>query len=430
MSYTLYKTNGTLLTTVVDGSLENSTDLTFVGKNYSGYGTIVNQNLVKLLENFSGKAQPTRSLTGQLWYDTTAGKLKVNIGSYYKPIANIESGSTAPTNAVKTDLWYNESTEKLNFFNGSSWVVIGPQISGATANNLVEYASILDDGGTARNVLQHNIQGVDGSKITVAVTSPAEFTVNSSEGIKSNFFSVKKGITLAGTDPVTGVGSSNNVLWGNASNALKFNGFVSDDFIKRDSAQVRSTFTSTNDLGFNINNITRIRNEEGNTTISNLNPGAYYVSLKTNVGGGLIDILNVGINDSGVPTLLPTFNTAPNTPQVTNIGTLGKPFNSVYANSLNVQTGTITGHSIVPDGTADSTVGTSNNKFETIYATKVYATNVYTDSVVSDGKFAVAVYANTSLRDAAFGGTIPTGALVLCGNKFQGYDGSSWVDLN
>ena len=75
MSYTLYKTNGTVLTTVVDGSLDTTTDLTFVGKNYSGYGTVVNQDLVKLLENFAGKLQPTKSIVGQLWYDSSNGRL-------------------------------------------------------------------------------------------------------------------------------------------------------------------------------------------------------------------------------------------------------------------------------------------------------------------------------------------------------------------
>jgi hypothetical protein len=53
MPYILTKTNGTILTTVQDASTDNSTSLTFVGRNYSGYGQIVNENFVKLLENFS-----------------------------------------------------------------------------------------------------------------------------------------------------------------------------------------------------------------------------------------------------------------------------------------------------------------------------------------------------------------------------------------
>ena len=56
MAYTLYKSNGQKLVTVTDGSIDKTTTpLTFVGKNYAGYGEILNQDLVKLLENFSNK---------------------------------------------------------------------------------------------------------------------------------------------------------------------------------------------------------------------------------------------------------------------------------------------------------------------------------------------------------------------------------------
>ena len=53
MPYILKKTNGTTLTTVQDASVDNSTSLTFVGRNYSGYGQPVEENLVKLLESFA-----------------------------------------------------------------------------------------------------------------------------------------------------------------------------------------------------------------------------------------------------------------------------------------------------------------------------------------------------------------------------------------
>lgn len=427
MSYTLYKTNGTLLTTVVDGSLETSTDLTFVGKNYSGYGTTVNQNLVKLLENFAGKAQPTKSLTGQVWYDSTNGKLKVNIGSYYKPLANIESGLTAPTNAVKTDLWYNESTEKLNFYDGASWVVIGPQISGATANNLVEHASVADDGGNKYNVLQTNIQKPDGTKVTVAISSPLEFTVNSTEGIKSDFYKVKKGITLAGTDAVTGVGSD-YVLWGNASNSLKFNGLDSNAFVLKSGAEVSGILTINGDpAGITIGNVTRIRNVDSNAVLAALQDG-HRVSLQANIAGSLVEVASLGASDAGYPTLMNyAYGVNPTFPLGSNIGTAAKPFNNVYANRLAAPVAAIstaTVNAILPDGASDSTLGTSANRFAT-----VYAGNVITDSF-QPTNFAVTYYANSSLRDAAFGGTIPQGTIVLCGTKFQGYTGVSWVDFN
>ena len=52
MPYIINKTNGQQLTIVQDASVDQTTDLTFVGRNYAGYGEIQNENVLKLLENF------------------------------------------------------------------------------------------------------------------------------------------------------------------------------------------------------------------------------------------------------------------------------------------------------------------------------------------------------------------------------------------
>jgi len=80
MAYTINKTDGTILATVADGQIDDlSTDITLIGKNYSGFGEAFNENLVKLLENFSSTAQPTSPVRGQIWFDVSDLKLKVYI---------------------------------------------------------------------------------------------------------------------------------------------------------------------------------------------------------------------------------------------------------------------------------------------------------------------------------------------------------------
>ena len=50
MAYTINKTDGTILVNLIDGTLDTTaTDLTLIGKNYTGFGEIFNENLVKLL---------------------------------------------------------------------------------------------------------------------------------------------------------------------------------------------------------------------------------------------------------------------------------------------------------------------------------------------------------------------------------------------
>ena len=85
MSYQLNKTDGTLLTSLIDGQIDQaSTNLTLVGKNYTGYGEAFNENFIKLLENFSNTSAPSNPLTGQLWWDTSNARLKVYTGTQWK----------------------------------------------------------------------------------------------------------------------------------------------------------------------------------------------------------------------------------------------------------------------------------------------------------------------------------------------------------
>ena len=86
MPYSLIKTNGIQLTIVQDGTIDTTTDLVFVGKNYTGYGSPVNENFLKLLENFANGTAPRKPLLGQTWYDTSNKKLKLFDGRKFKSI--------------------------------------------------------------------------------------------------------------------------------------------------------------------------------------------------------------------------------------------------------------------------------------------------------------------------------------------------------
>ena len=88
MAYTVNKTNGGVLATVSDGTIDSTTDLKFIGKNYSGYGELLNENFVKLLENFSNTSAPSAPLAGQLWWDSSNSLLKVYTGSAFKTVSS------------------------------------------------------------------------------------------------------------------------------------------------------------------------------------------------------------------------------------------------------------------------------------------------------------------------------------------------------
>lgn len=78
MAYQILKTNGTLLTTIPDGTINTtSTSIDLPGRNYAGYGQALDTNFVHMLENFANSGVPANALVGQLWYDTGNSVMRV-----------------------------------------------------------------------------------------------------------------------------------------------------------------------------------------------------------------------------------------------------------------------------------------------------------------------------------------------------------------
>ena len=113
MAYTINKTDGTVLATVADGTLDTTTNIQLIGKNYAGYGEILNENSVKLLENFASASSPDKPLTGQLYYDTGLAQVKVYNGTAFKAVNGAIISSTAPTVGAKGDMWYDDVNSQI-----------------------------------------------------------------------------------------------------------------------------------------------------------------------------------------------------------------------------------------------------------------------------------------------------------------------------
>lgn len=94
MAYSITLTNGTVLTSVANNTIDTTTSLTLIGRNYSGYGGYIAENFIHMLENFSNTSPPGAPLTGQLWYDSTLGKLQVWNGSAWVDTGAISDGIT------------------------------------------------------------------------------------------------------------------------------------------------------------------------------------------------------------------------------------------------------------------------------------------------------------------------------------------------
>ena len=145
MAYTINKTDGTILATVADGQVDTlSSDLTLIGKNYSGFGESLNENLIKLLENFSSSSAPVHPVRGQIWFDVTELKLKVYNGNGFVPVSSATIAGTRPSTLGVGDLWFNEIDKQLYFYDGTNTILLGPDYSVSQGLSGLKVVNILD----------------------------------------------------------------------------------------------------------------------------------------------------------------------------------------------------------------------------------------------------------------------------------------------
>ena len=145
MAYQINKTDGTIVSTVADGQVDQlSTDITLIGKNYSGFGEYFNENLVKMLENFASTTRPIHPIRGQIWYDTADLKLKVYSGTEFLPVSSATIANSQPATLGVGDLWFNDVDRQLYFYDGSTPILLAPAYSTSQGLSGIKVESILD----------------------------------------------------------------------------------------------------------------------------------------------------------------------------------------------------------------------------------------------------------------------------------------------
>lgn len=299
MAYTINLTNGTTLTTVQDGTVDtDSCSLTLIGKNYAGYGTYFNDNLVHLLENASNSTPPAAPLTGQLWWDT-AGNLKVYTGSGFRTISGITSSSTQPSNAVTGNFWWDTINQQLYTFTGASWNLIGPAISANLGTSGVLLGNIIDN--TAANHVAANIW-VD-NKLVAIVSGDQEYLPNPEI---TGFGNIKPGINLVGTGEI-----ANSTYWGTAENSTKLANVSASSYARTDQSAVFSNAITANvsvRIGTSSNLVANLNglNAQLINTITTGN-----ITLRANVVGTLTNSLNID-GTTGNIELIGNLNTSSN----------------------------------------------------------------------------------------------------------------------
>ena len=190
MASTINKTDGTVVTTITDGTVDNTTSLQLFGKSYSGFGEGLNENLVKLLENAASTAAPSAPLKGELWFDTTTNQLKVYDGTSFKPTGGSKSSSSQPTSPSAGDLWHDTANDQLSVYTGSAWLLVGPVYTSGQTLSGWKIETLASAGGNKV------VSSMYAGNTRVAILSKETFTPSATQ---TGFASIKAGITLNST---------------------------------------------------------------------------------------------------------------------------------------------------------------------------------------------------------------------------------------
>jgi hypothetical protein len=205
MPYIINKYNGSELVVLQDGTLDTSTSIGLVGRNYVGYGETQNENFVFLLENFAGTNPPARAVEGQTWYDSANNKLNTYDGINWVPVGAATASENAPPGPTEGALWYKISTKQLYVYsNISGWTLVGPEgVSGFGETRIK--AAILRD----TNSVNHAVLLVLVNDEVLSIHSSDTFTINTLDAI-IGFNELQKGVTLSTNAVISGNLSGNS----------------------------------------------------------------------------------------------------------------------------------------------------------------------------------------------------------------------------
>ena len=297
MAYTINNTAGATVTTITDGTLDTTTSLQLIGKNYEGFGEPINENFVKLLESGASPSAPTSPLTGQLWYDTSAKVLKVYNGTQFKNLGSAQISTTAPTTSSQGDFWYDTDDKQLYIAddNSASWKLVGPVWSNQAGKSGFEVVGEPTSGGGTTYITKLWDSGT-----LVAIISDSSFTPTTS--IAGFTSPIAQGITLSSS-----IGS--NKFRGTATNSEQLAGVVAANYLRADESDtINGSLTVDSDSGVIVGEDQdfTIAVVEQNVELKNSTADTD-ITFKINDGGSITEVMRIDGSTSqvGIGTTAP-----------------------------------------------------------------------------------------------------------------------------
>ena len=384
-----------------DNTSSTDTSLVFPGRNVTGYGQIIAENFLSLLENFASPGnEPVNPVEGQLWYDSTGGEqtLKIWDNTAWKAASGIQKGVSEP--AVETskvgELWVDTTNQQLRIFTGTRWILVGPtesSVGGLRYGPVIE--KIADSDNVDRFILIFYI-----ADIPVIIISKDSFTPKT---LIPGFNTVRSGINISApaddTEIANFVGGFLPVLNGTAKNAqaLLVGGVekAAGTFLRKDTINTTDfeiKIKNNNGLSIGVDETFKFLSTESSNSIYNSAAGSS-IDLQTNRNGIPATIIRVidnlvGINQENplesldvignvklTGAIISTNNTAStnlNNGSIRTLGGVAITKNLIVGDGIDV-TGVLQTNTVQPSLTNTYDLGTGLKRFNTIRAKTVVA---------------------------------------------------------
>lgn len=394
MAYTINRSNGLNPIVIPDGTINTSTSLTLVGKNYPNYGSILDQNFITLLENSASGERPASPIIGQLWWNSTLKTLKVNFDggtgeASWKNVGSTTSQDSAPTNPNIGDLWWNTALDKLYAWNNTEFVLVGP--IGGAGGIVSETLQWADEAGSS-DVLSFQLGD---ATYAILSNSPQFEPLNQING----FPVIYPGFNLANPQFLT-----NAKFTGMATDAALVNGLPATSFMRTNiNTLTTGTLTVNNNSGLYVGTGSNFHVSVATPNVSVINETTNgSMQFKVNDSGGTHNALNIYPNGNIIANF--DFTVAGN---ISFSNTTNDLLVTGTSRSINPVTGALR---IVTGGVGVAgninTGGSQNN-----FVGNVTAANLNSNAVVS-GVLVTATNLTGSLTTAAQGNITSLGTLT------------------
>lgn len=322
MSYIIRRSDGTLLTTIQEGLVDQTaSSLNLIGKNVSGFGQYQNDNYLWLMEHFAYTQEPRSPVMGQIWFDSNSSVLRpvVNDGTNWRPLSVLLYSSTSTDTTVNSnglafastqpgDFWYKSDDRQL-YINttATGYQLIGPERVPGFLETKMRSTKIADSVGVNHPVIQMLIDGE-----VVSIMSNKTFATTSSIAA-IGFPSVYRGVTFKNYNATHRYENTTTdvTLHG-------INSFLDETYPRRDQTEtIPSQWAFTN--GISIGGTPSVITNDANNNLS-INSADGNISLFVNGGTGVAGVYQEGI--------IPSDNLKQN------LGNINKIWNNLFVSNV------------------------------------------------------------------------------------------------